>query len=529
MTASFCFVVDLYVYLYGYGIYFSNNNGKNWNLLQFTTNLTCYRSVFNPAINNGLFYITCNEGLFVYDSLKLKWNNISPMNTTNGYQGIDVSRDGTVIVIAEKSISNTHIFYSNINLNNFKYEWIQIQDAKYFKNSVPWYPNNWFANAISDIKCDNQFDKCKRIFFSDWYQIWFNDNIYNINNMTWYTLENGHEEIFGLAMTCPTKGAPLISGTADCTGFRHENVEQYPTFKYNGSQSVMGIDFCERNPDIIVRVAGGEPYDLNTTGWISIDNGLTWNIFPNAPSINNNGYFGGKILINPQDCNHWVWIPLSSVPYITKDSGKTWIKSNISAPLNAGGMISGWQNNPEWVNAYYIHFANDRINGNNWYILCNNTIYGSNDGGYNWLFIYNNLPYPTNGYEGGYIATDFSKQDYLCVCLGIGGMYCGSIINSKNMYKIQDIWICRMVTFGIKNENNINESVLYFFGLTHEDDEMNEGMYIMINNNEFIRMNNNSYQLGDNTRLLVADRQTFGRVYLGSNGRGIYYSTHIVS
>ena len=174
----------------------------------------------------------------------MEWKDISPIKTANGYQGVDISKDGTVIVVAEKSTSHTHIFYSFLNASDSNYNWIEIQNASNYKDNVPWYPSSWFANAVSDIKCDNQFDSCKRVFFSDWYQVWFNDDIYaDHKDMTWYTMEDGHEEIFGLGMTSPSKGAPLISGTADCTGFRHENVEQYPTFKYQGSQSVMGIDF----------------------------------------------------------------------------------------------------------------------------------------------------------------------------------------------------------------------------------------------------------------------------------------------
>ena len=39
--------------------------------------------------------------------------------------------------------------------------------------------------------------------------------------------------------------------------------------------------------------------------------------------------------------------------------------------------------------------------------------------------------------------------------------------------------------------------------------------------------NNSSYLLGDGPNQMTADRQTFGIVYIGSNGRGIYYSTYI--
>ena len=96
------------------------------------------------------------------------------MKAANGYEGVDISKDGTVIAVAKNSRSNTHIFTSKIGDKN---EWVQIQNAANFKDSVPWYLKNWFANAVS------------------------------------------------------------------CTGFRNENVEQYPKPKFSSSQSVTGIDF----------------------------------------------------------------------------------------------------------------------------------------------------------------------------------------------------------------------------------------------------------------------------------------------
>ena len=89
---------QIFVMLNQYGIYQSLDKGNSWK--NIVSNLTCYRSVFNPLFNDGLFYVTCSDGLFVYDSIKKQWNDISPMKTMNGYQGIDISRDDTVIVVA---------------------------------------------------------------------------------------------------------------------------------------------------------------------------------------------------------------------------------------------------------------------------------------------------------------------------------------------------------------------------------------------------------------------------------------------
>ena len=79
-------------------------------------------------------------------------------------------------------------------------------------------------------------------------------------------------------------------------------------------------------------------------------------------------------------------------------------------------------------------------------------------------------------------------------------------------------------------DDNKNECVMYVFGLTTNDFNKgkDEGMYL-VNNGDFVKMNNDTYQLGDNPRILIGDRNIYGTLYVGSNGKGLFYSIVVSS
>ena len=91
---------------------------------------------------------------------------------------------------------------------------------------------------------------------------------------------------------------------------------------------------------------------------------------------------------------------------------------------------------------------------------------------------------------------------------------------------ISGVYSCRSITFG-RSQSSTKQSIMYTYGLSSNDQkngEKYEGVYYY-DNNKFYRMNNDTYTCGDDARIIMGDRQTFGRVYIGSGGRGIYYST----
>ena len=117
----------------------------------------------------------------------------------------------------------------------------------------------------------------------------------------------------------------------------------------------------------------------------------------------------------------------------------------------------------------------------------------------------------------------------VCLCFGFNGLYC-STDYGYTFDGVDGVYIARMVTFG-KAKDSMNQSVMYLFGLSDGDKNNginDEGLYIINNitdKSSFVRMTNSSYQLGDHSFVMMGDRQSYGRVYVGSQGRGIYYST----
>ena len=213
-----------------------------------------------------------------------------------------------------------------------------------------------------------------------------------------------------------------------------------------------------------------------------------------------------------------VWIGLFQFPYITKDGGKTWTNST-----GAQQAITGYA--WEWNGANWHQWANDRVDGNYWYFYWYSGFFVSSDGGYNWK---------SGGYVGWengcqpLVKTDFAKAGHVCVALGENGLRC-STDYGQNFTTIEQVNVSRLVGFG-RSKSDIKQSVMYYFGISQKDRDngiITQAPYqIDPDTGDHIRMDTNStYMLGKGPQLMRGDRQTYGRVYIGSEGRGVYFST----
>ena len=172
---------------------------------------------------------------------------------------------------------------------------------------------------------------------------------------------HGFEEVCFLDMATPSSGdISFISALGDVEGFLHANVYEYPKERFylpdssvEGTLDTASIDFCESNPNIIVRTPGNGYWDgaLQANATISFDQGSTWkDLESHPPYVTTEGYtwpfIGGQLRIAPDNCNHMVWIPLFNFPYVTKDGGKTWTNST-GAVNDITGYLWVW-NGANW-------------------------------------------------------------------------------------------------------------------------------------------------------------------------------------
>ncbi|MDB5325992.1 MAG: carbohydrate-binding protein, partial [Phycisphaerales bacterium] len=132
----------------------------------------------------------------------------------------------------------------------------------------------------------------------------------------------------------PPSGAPVLSTLWDLDGFRHTDVARSPAdgfFKpWTGRNT--SIDFAEADPNLIVRVFGGQvlgnPKDAAAGGAVSSDNGRTWTLFASRPD----GAVDGVVAM-AADGGRIVWTPENGATVVSTDRGRTWT-SSAAMPWN---------------------------------------------------------------------------------------------------------------------------------------------------------------------------------------------------
>jgi photosystem II stability/assembly factor-like uncharacterized protein len=136
----------------------------------------------------------------------------------------------------------------------------------------------------------------------------------------WQVMSPGIEETVALALYSPTRGAHLVTAVGDYSGFVHWDLDKpapagtpKPPFLGN-THDVSG---GEANPNVIVRV--GRARHGKNLGY-SLDGGKTWNEPAAEPEPKASA---GHIAVSADGAT-WVWTPSEQVPYVTTDRGASW-------------------------------------------------------------------------------------------------------------------------------------------------------------------------------------------------------------
>lgn len=363
--------------------------------------------------------------------------------------------------------------------------------------------SQWFGN-ISQLAI-NPFNP-KEVWMGDWLGVLRITDIGDANK-PWDFLFAGHEEIVPLILVGAPGGAPLLSGSADVNGHRHADITVPPPdqFKDPSFGSTTGLDFCESDPNVWARVyksfVGANP------GGYSTDNGLTWTLFKSVPP----GVEGGRIAVSATNPKLFVWSTEKGKVFYTTDQGDQWTQS-ANAP-----SVASWEFSQDAQ-----ALVSDRVDGNTFYILKNVTgkptgraeIWRSTDGGQNWA-VAGTLPYKSHSDAWQYkIIASPGAKGKLWVSLGHeyvskssdGGETFTTIAGANGM-----------IAFG-KAAPGRTELAVFIFGgaqgqsgLLRSDDDGATWKKIEM-----------SAPIHDQPKVIGADRQTFGRVYIGTDGRGIY-------
>ena len=421
-----------------------------------------------------------------------------PSGAQGGFAGVSVDRQNPNTVV----VSTMDRWYANPPAApwdvlersvNGGASWVEISPDKLpDSTSAPWsvaQSPHWAGDVEINPYNSNQ------VFFITGYGIIGSTNL-TAGSVNFAFMSDGIEETVPLGLASPPSGPYLLSAHGDIGGFRHNNLDVSPPLTdyfstHRGTSG--GIDFAENNPNIIVRVFTDYNY-----GAYSLNGGTTWTDFVTntLPAIN--GY--GNIAVSA-DGSRFVWIPSTTnsateIAYYSTNNGANWTAST-------GGPTGN-----------RFPFS-DRVNTNKFYIYSSSSggrMYVSTDGGMTYTLgaaISSGLtPIAVAGYEG-----------HIWLPRGSSGLS-RSTNSGASFTTLSSVQQASFVAVGKAATGQsypsvfISGTVAAVTGIFRSDDG---GV-------SWTRINDSQHQFGlASIQNFCADPRIFGRVYFGTQGRGIIY------
>ncbi len=322
----------------------------------------------------------------------------------------------------------------------------------------------------------------------------------------WSVVSKGIEETVALELASPTAGVHLFSAIGDYGGFVHWNLDKpspegnYGNPTFGNTNAVMA---AYAKPHVVLRagnVAGGRG---GAAFGYSLDGGKTWQPPTSTPQPNSRL---GRIAI-ATDASTWIWTPAGGTPYYTRDNGKSWLECS-GLPRNIR-VVSDSVNPKKF-------FALDLFGGN---------VYSSEDGGANFraksLVLPNGLPLRV-----GERGDNRGSMDWLWTTPGregdlwisaFDGLYHTTDIATPFL-KIGGIEQIHAFGFG-KSAPGAQAPALFLVGVIR-------GQRGVFRSDDFgghwIRINDDEHQWGVILQI-TGDPRVYGRVYVGTHGRGVVY------
>jgi len=331
----------------------------------------------------------------------------------------------------------------------------------------------------------------------------------------WSVAADGMEETAIICLISPTDGAHLISGFGDIGGFVHDDLNMSPPegmFTHPVFTNCDALVCADMNPKIVVRQGRT---NAGTQMALSDDGGHTWRPIsspsataggqPGQPTRRGRaggGQRGASLLLSADGAT--LMLSAASIQYST-DRGATWTP------------VKGLSGNPR--------LAADRVNAKKFYAIDQTAgqVYTSTDGGATFAGA---AAQGLNsggggGRGGGRLWATLGVEGDLWIAGG------GSLLHStdggktfKSLSKVPSV-MAGGLCFGFgKAAPGSTYPALFAAGdldgvtAVYRSDDVGES---------WVRINDDQHQYGTRFRCLCGDPRVYGRVYVGTDGRGIVY------
>jgi len=321
----------------------------------------------------------------------------------------------------------------------------------------------------------------------------------------WSVMSSGIEETVPLDLCSPTRGAHLISAVGDYGGFTHwdldkpapEGASQPPLFN-----NTTGLACAENKPEVVVRVGVSSYHHPGLNIGYSLDSGRTWQPPATMPQPNSRA---GSIAVSADGAT-WAWTSEGSPVFVTRDNGATRIRAQ-GVPDNA-------------------RLVADRVHPGKFYAvsLFEGKLYRSTDGAATFteraFTLPGGLPKPGNrgDHRGGQdrlYATPGKEGDLWIAAFH--GLY-HSKDSGETFARMDGVSEVHAFGFG-KAAPGADYAALYLVGVV-------DGQRGILRSDDaarsWVRINDDRHRWGLVLEI-TGDPKQYGRVYVGSHGRGIVY------
>ncbi len=514
-------------------VYRSTDGGATWKAVPGTpTGHIAHKGVLDP-VGHFLYIATSDTGgpydggkgdVWRYDTQAGTWTRISPIASDSsddyfGYSALTIDRQqpGTLMVATQVSWWPDIIIFRSTDSGA---TWTRIWDFTSYPDrslrytqditSVPWLtfgvqpappvPSpklGWMTEAMEIDPFDSD-----RMFYGT------GATLYGTTDLTaWDTggritikpMVAGLEETAVLDLASPPSGAPLLSALGDIGGFRHGSLDVVPSMMFTQPNltSTTGLDFAELSPNVVVRAGNIDKSaspNVNRAA-ISTDGGSNWWQANTEPG----GTTGGGSIAVAADGSAVVWAPAGGAVGYSTTFGSSW---TASTGIPSGALV-----------------RSDRVDARRFYGFAAGRFYVSTNGGASFTATAAS-GLPASG-SAAFRAVPGHAGD-VWLAGGADATYglWHSTDSGASFTRIATVDQADTIGFG-KAAPGRGYPALYAVaqvggvrGVFRSDDAAVT----------WVRINDDRHQYGNIGQAITGDPRVYGRVYLGSNGRGVLYA-----
>ncbi|MCQ2221791.1 MAG: exo-alpha-sialidase [Prevotella sp.] len=527
-------------------VFVSKDGGETWNAV--SKQPIGLRPTHMILASDDQLYITYADtpgpsqmhdgSVWKYDVNKGKWKDITPMRLMDdgkagfGYAAVSVDERNPQHVLV-----TTHCLWGRggnhgdeiFRSTDGGKSWLPIYKRGYEDdNSLAPYTKVAPLHWMLDIEID-PFNS-EHAIFTTGFGGWETFNLSAVERegekVKWQIMSSGIEETVPLELYCPPSGAHLLTGVGDYGGFTYYDLTKPVATGANSKPdfgNTDGVCGAWHKPSLMLRC--GNIFNHLTKDHpvsYSEDGGKTWVACKNAPGNIKPGEKGepehGHVAMSA-DGNTWVWTPERMSAYYTTDKGLTWTEC-AGLPKNIKVIADKENDNLFYavdVRKQLLYISTDAARTFTSHSISLHLMTHSTDARTG-----ENRGDIRGGQDRVYSIPGHEAQLWLAAYDGLYFVDLNDFIkgndNENNAIKpIQKNHIRLITAFGLGKAAEGNDyPTIYIIGIVN-------GQYGIFRSTDnalsWVRINDDAHQFGKLLHI-AGDMQDFGRVYIGTHGRG---------